>query len=58
MEANIERMLQVIQEVTPLTGVAMETVKMLTHQVSAAVLLQAAARGLLARRWMWWVLDL
>jgi hypothetical protein len=37
----------------------METVeKMLTRQVSAAVRLQAAARGLLARRRVGWLLDL
>ena len=59
MEATIERMLQVIQEVAPLTGTATETAgKVLTHQVSAAVRLQAAARGILARRRVRQVLDL
>jgi hypothetical protein len=38
---------------------AMETAeKMLTRQVSAAVRLQAVARGLLARRRVGWLLDL
>jgi hypothetical protein len=60
MEANIEKMRQVIQEVTLRTATTMETVKKwLTCQVpAAAVRLHAVARDILARRRVRWVLDL